>query len=133
MGRSAICFALLFMTGLPAAQGATPNAAERAAALDAIRQYALSYTKNLPNYMCTQTTRETVFRGVLGPSQPGSGVIEEQLSFVDNKEIRKVTKINGVPASPDGAGSAQGRFFARRVRKPSRHRLRSGDGRGYSI
>jgi hypothetical protein len=108
MTRTAISFALLFMTGLAAAQAAPPTAAEQTAALDAIRQYALSYTKNLPNYMCTQTTREAVFRGVLGPGQPGSGVIEEQLSFVDNKEIRKVTKINGVPASPDGPDQLRG-------------------------
>src|SRR5580658_157148 len=37
-----------------------PSKDEQAAALDAIRQYALSYTKRLPNYSCTQTNRQTI-------------------------------------------------------------------------
>ena len=37
-----------------------PSRADQAAALDAIRQYALTYTKRLPNYTCTQTYRQTI-------------------------------------------------------------------------
>jgi len=38
----------------------TPSKGEQAAALDAIREYALSYTKRLSNYTCTQTNRQTI-------------------------------------------------------------------------
>jgi hypothetical protein len=102
MGRSAISFGLVLMAGY--ALGA-PTVAEPAAALQAIREYALNYTKNLPNYTCTQTTRQSVLREQqvgLRMVPPTMELIEEQLSFSDNKEIRKITKINGIPASPDG-------------------------------
>ena len=108
MTRTAISFALLFMTGLAAAQAAPPSAAEQTTALNAIREYALNYTRNLPNYTCMQTTRQFVIRGTLVRIQPEAELIEEQLSFVDNKEIRKVAKINGIPASPDGPDQLRG-------------------------
>lgn len=117
MRRSAICFALIFMAGASLAQTGlgqtTPSkgpltAADRAAALNAIREYALNYTRNLPNYTCTQTTRQMVIRETLVRIHPEADLIEEQLSFVDNKEIRKVTKINGVTASPDGPDQLRG-------------------------
>ncbi len=117
MRRSAICFALIFMAGTSLAQTGfgqtTPSkgpltAADRAAALNAIREYALNYTRNLPNYTCTQTTRQMVIRETLVRIHPEADLIEEQLSFVDNKEIRKVTKINGVAASPDGPDQLRG-------------------------
>jgi hypothetical protein len=85
------------------------TAAEQATALETIREYALSYTRNLPNYTCTQTTRQTVAREEFGPiPRPRSDVIEEQLSFVDHKEIRKVARIDGLPASPEGADQLRG-------------------------
>jgi hypothetical protein len=68
----------------------------------------MSYTRNLPNYTCTQTTRQTVIRDTLVRIQPGTDLIEEQLSFIDNKEIRKVTKINGIPAFPNGPDQLRG-------------------------
>jgi hypothetical protein len=37
-----------------------PSKGEQAAALEAIREYALSYTTRLPNYTCTQTNRQTI-------------------------------------------------------------------------
>jgi hypothetical protein len=92
----------------------SPTAAEQAAALDAIRQYALTYTKNLPNYTCTQTRRETI-RVAAGQLQRPPDVIEEQISFIDKKELRKVVKINGSKASPEGraqraSASSRGEF-----------------------
>jgi len=50
------CFSALAGTAL--AQGISKD--EQAAALDAVRQYALSYAKRLPNYTCTQTNRQTI-------------------------------------------------------------------------
>jgi hypothetical protein len=107
MRRSAICFVLVFMAG----SGLAQTAAEQAAALDAIRENALNYTKNLPNYTCTQTTRQTVLREASVRLVTTMDLIEEQLSFSDNKEIRKVTKINGVTASPDGPDQLRGTFL----------------------
>jgi hypothetical protein len=104
MLRPAISCALLFITGCAFGQ----TVAERTAAIEAVREYALSYTRKLPNYTCTQTTRQTVIRDTLVRIQPGTDLIEEQLSFIDNKEIRKVTKINGVTASPNGPDQLRG-------------------------
>jgi len=50
------CFSVLAGTALAQA----PSKDEQAAALDAVRQYALSYAKRLPNYTCTQTNRQTI-------------------------------------------------------------------------
>jgi hypothetical protein len=50
------CFAAHAGHGLAQA----PSKGEQAAALDAVREYALSYTKRLPNYTCTQTYRQTI-------------------------------------------------------------------------
>lgn len=50
------CFAAL--AGHALAQA--PSKDEQAGALDAVREYALSYTKRLPNYTCTQTNRQTI-------------------------------------------------------------------------
>jgi hypothetical protein len=94
--------------GQPQPKGSL-TAEEQASALKAIREYALSYTRNLPNYTCTQTTRQTVARQEFGPiPRPKTGVIEEQLSLFDNKEIRKVTRIDGRPASPEGPDQLRG-------------------------
>ncbi len=81
----------------------------KAAALDTVREYARSYTASLPNYTCTQSTRQVITRPVLlagGP--PGSplriDLIEEQLSFVNRRESRTVTKINEtVPSEAERA------------------------------
>ena len=37
-----------------------PSAEEQAAILAAVKEYALNYTKNLPNYVCIQTTRRRI-------------------------------------------------------------------------
>jgi hypothetical protein len=50
------CFAALGGHGLAQA----PSKDEQAAALDAVREYALSYTKRLPNFTCTQNNRQTI-------------------------------------------------------------------------
>jgi hypothetical protein len=70
-----------------------PDSIEQAEALHAIKEYALNYTRNLPNYVCVQTTRrhiEPTVRGYL----PYGDVIQEQLSFYDRKETYKVQMIN---------------------------------------
>ena len=71
-----------------------PSAQEQTAILAAMKEYALSYTKNLPNYVCVQTTRrriEPTVRGYL----PQGDEVQELLSFVDGKETYKVEMVNG--------------------------------------
>jgi hypothetical protein len=106
--RTAIFCTLLLITGC--AFGQTDS--ERTAAIEAVREYALTYTKGLPTYTCKQTTRQTM-------RPPGllvrSTDIEEQLSFVDHKEIRRLIRINGHQVLPQDArdrlmGMSQGEF-----------------------
>jgi hypothetical protein len=71
-----------------------PSAQEQTAILAAMKDYALNYTKNLPNYVCIQTTRrriEPTQRGYL----PAGDEVQEMLSFVDGKESYKVEMVNG--------------------------------------
>jgi len=103
--NTTISCALLFITSCAFGQ--------QTAAIDAIREYVLNYTKNLPNYTCTLRTTRTI-------QQPNaiqslrSTVIEEQLSFVEGKERRRITQINERPASrePDyqPVGMSRGEF-----------------------
>ncbi len=86
------------------------TAAQRAAAIDTVREYARSYIASLPNYTCTVSTRQmTTMPAALAGGPPGFplqiDVIEEQLSFVDHREVRTITKING--DRPSAAGRAQ--------------------------
>jgi hypothetical protein len=112
MTRTAACFAVLCVAGFAPAQIAPSSAAGQAAALNAIREYALSYTKRLPDYTCTQTTRQTTVLLDRFARRPSSGtdLIEEQLSFVNNREIRKVLEINGRAAAPEGPDQLMGTY-----------------------
>jgi hypothetical protein len=71
-----------------------PDSMEQADALAAMKEYALSYTAKLPNYLCVQTTRRHY-----DPKDPRyrnqGDVIQEQLSFYDKKETYTVQMING--------------------------------------
>ncbi len=71
-----------------------PSPAELASILAAMREYALSYTKSLPNYVCVQTTRRRI-----EPTEPRyapqGDEVQELLSFVDGKETYKVEMVNG--------------------------------------
>jgi len=77
----------------PPAPPPSPGAAELAEILAAIKDYALNYTNNLPNYMCMQTTRRKIHPTVSGYI-PYGDVIREELSFVDHKESYKVLMRN---------------------------------------
>lgn len=77
----------------PPAPPPAPDSVEQAEAMAAIKDYALNYTKNLPNYMCMQTTRRKI-HPVLSGYIPYGDVIREELSFVDGKESYKVLMRN---------------------------------------
>jgi len=76
-----------------------PSASELSAILAAIKEYALNYTKNLPNYVCVQTTRRRIEPTVPG-YLPQGDTVQEMLTFVDGKESYKVEAVNG-KSEPD--------------------------------
>ena len=76
-----------------AAAPTAPSPAEQKRIEESIREAALAYTENLPNYICTQVTERKV-------DPKGSGdwhkedTIQEQLSYNDHQENYKVVMIN---------------------------------------
>ncbi len=70
-----------------------PDSMEQAEVIAGMREYALSYTAKLPNFLCAQTTRRHY-----DPKDPRyrtqGDVILEQISFYDHKENYKVQAIN---------------------------------------
>jgi len=96
--------AVAFANALLLAQKSNASPGAETAVINAVRDYALNYTKTLPNYTCTLTTREVAMPPNAGNQlQPALTKIEEQLSFFNGKELRKVTRIDGRPASTEDA------------------------------
>ena len=88
--------ALLFVAFASTARAqavSSPLSAEHASVLESARVYSLEYIRKLPNFICTQiTNRESVgstFRPVMT-----SDVIEEKLTFANQKESYEVLRIN---------------------------------------
>ncbi len=82
---TAMCCALLFAC---ASSKAAPSPAEQTAAINAIREYALSYTKSLSNYTATLTIKHTTLpRNAVNDPSIQTTVTEEQLTFLDGREI----------------------------------------------
>jgi len=79
-----------------------PSAAEQKEALGAIKEYALSYSASLPNYVCVQSTQRKIepsnkYRSEKNYRGGGTGdTIQETLTFFDHKETYKVDLYNGV-------------------------------------
>ena len=98
---------LAFFTGLALAP-------EHTTAIDAVREYALSYTKRLPNYTCTLTTRQVTRPPSLTENADVRlTVVEEELGFADSKEIRGIKRINGLAVTESGTepeGMSRGEF-----------------------
>ncbi len=70
---------------------------DQAAALAAVRQYALDYTAQLPDYTCIQITKRWTQR--TAAAQPARrDVIEEQVTFSSHKESYQVLTFNGEKA-----------------------------------
>jgi len=119
MKRITILVALVFWAGIALAQTASPKrpstparvltSAEQAAVIEKVRDQALRYTKQLPNYICIQRTRQMIQRPVVGQAlRGGVDLIEEQVSFVDNRETRRVLSLNGHPVAADGPDQQRG-------------------------
>ena len=72
-----------------------PDSIEQKAILSEIQENALSYTRGLPNYICTQVTRRNVDSTGTGEHWRLADTIQEQLTFFDHKEKYVVTMISG--------------------------------------
>lgn len=112
MKRITILIALVYCAGI--ALGQTGNSkrpltpAEQADIIGKVRDHALSYTKQLPNYICTQRTQRMINLESFGRPHLGAEVVEEQISFADNHETRRVVSLNGHPVAPDSPDQQHG-------------------------
>jgi hypothetical protein len=88
---------------------ATLQGASDSPDIEKVRDYAVHYTKTLPNYTCTQRVIRTTtkYPVVANFRRPQQDAIEEQVSYVDGREIHKVLKMNGQPPG-SGASADQG-------------------------
>ncbi len=95
-----------------------PDLAEQKKILADASDYAFHHEQNLPNFLCTQTTRR--FQDFSGSVQNGQedwrplDIIVERLTYFEHREDYKVIEINGVPSSREhsklGGASSSGEF-----------------------
>jgi hypothetical protein len=71
-----------------------PSAAEQKRIIESAREYALGYSKRLPDFICTQVTRRYVDPSGL-EFWRNADTITTRLSFFEQKEDYKVITING--------------------------------------
>jgi hypothetical protein len=72
-----------------------PDSVEQTRILDAVREYALNYTANLPNFICTQVTRRQIDPSGIGDHWQQADKLQEQLTYFEHKESYKVMAVNG--------------------------------------
>ncbi len=105
------------------AQAPPPSSEEQAAILDGVRAYALAYSKNLPDFICTQVTRRFVAprpgtryggRADSEPSWQGPDVLTIRLSYFEQKEDYKLIMQNDTITTQDyktlGGATTSGDF-----------------------
>lgn len=77
-----------------------PPLAEQKVILDAVREYALNYTKMLPDFICLQLTRRSVDMhyepGTMGSWTPADRIVEK-LSYFDQHEKYEPITVNENP------------------------------------
>jgi hypothetical protein len=81
----------------PASTGNVPSEAEWPAFLEAVRAKALSYSEDLPNFICTQVTQRSIRLFPQG-WQPTDNFVAD-LSYYDQKEHYKIISVSNRPAS----------------------------------
>ena len=92
-----------------------PEPAEQRRVLEEVRENALNYTKNLPNYICTQVTRRHVDPTGSEGWRTADTVIE-QLTFFEQRETYKVILVNNSPVTNNlghdqlGGATSSGEF-----------------------
>src|SRR5262249_9403940 len=96
-----------------------PSSEEQGKILDEVRDYALNYTKGLPNFLCTQVTRRKAapvngprFEGE--PSWQTMDTLTLRLSYFEQKEDYKLILVNDRPTQQDyrslGGATSTGEF-----------------------
>jgi hypothetical protein len=92
-----------------------PSEAEQKKIIADAREYALNYTKGLPNYLCTQVTRR--FVDPTGTeSWIGEDTLTARLSYVDKHENYKLVLVNNkavtgeMPLESVGGATSTGEF-----------------------
>jgi hypothetical protein len=87
-----------------------PSSVEQAAIIDDVREYALNYSKNLPDFICTQVTRRYGARkpgtlhGGSADSDPYwqlADTLQIRLSYFQQKEDYKVILVNNSLVNKD--------------------------------
>jgi hypothetical protein len=71
-----------------------PNSVRQQEVLDEIKQYAMTYTQNLPNFICLQVTRRYVDIN-LSDNYHLIDTINAQLSYNEGQEHYNVVSVNG--------------------------------------
>jgi hypothetical protein len=100
-----------------------PSAAEQAEIIREVREYALNYTKSLPNFLCTQVTRRKAaaepgtryaMRGATEPSFQTIDTLTIRLSYFEQKEDYKLILVNNSPTTQGyqsvGGATSTGEF-----------------------
>ena len=111
-----------------------PSSEEQAAIITDVREYALGYSKNLPDFICTQVTRRyaapmpgTRWGGssLSGPSWQAQDVLQIRLSYFQQKEKYTVVLANNAVVNKDyeqmGGSKSFGEFgsMLREIFEPS--------------
>ncbi len=78
-----------------------PDPEEQARIIEAVREYALNYTQSLPNFICTQVTRQQFDSTGTGDHYQSGNKFQEQLTYFEHHEQYKVVMINNVMANKD--------------------------------
>jgi hypothetical protein len=87
-----------------------PSSEEQAAILSDVREYALNYSKNLPDFICTQVTRRFVApmpgtrwggSSLSEPSWQAQDVLQIRLSYFEQKEKYLVVLANNAIVNKD--------------------------------
>ena len=119
-----------------------PNAVEQAAIIEEVREYALNYSKSLPNFLSTQVVRRYQ-AGAPGsrynsrssePSWVQVDLLTLRLSYFDQKEEYKLIMHNNSPTTQDyktvGGATSTGEFgsLLRDIFEPRTHARFGWDG-----
>jgi hypothetical protein len=90
-----------------------PSPEEQAKVLDEVREYALNYSKNLPDFICTQVVRRYIDPRGLEYFQL-MDTLTVRLSYFEQKEDYKLILVNNTPATQSyqqlGGATSSGEF-----------------------
>jgi hypothetical protein len=98
---------------------APPDSVEQARVLDEAREYALNYTKELPNFLCLEAVKRSIDKNLRdepgNESWQGSDSFVTRLSYYENHEDYKVVmqgnhSVNDLDIRKMGGAISQGEF-----------------------